>query len=143
MPPGGLLRTDIAWGVASFYDGWTVDLAITPTWIVSRFLELSGEYEVHMVRFPDREQGFEAHIARLRLQGALNTKVSTQAFVQYNSAADAVVVNARFRYNFRQGNDLWIVYDEGLNLDRHRQIPTLPASSARALLVKYTHTLTL
>ncbi|MEE9464190.1 MAG: hypothetical protein V3W14_01280 [Candidatus Neomarinimicrobiota bacterium] len=48
--------------------------------------------------------------------------------------------NVRFRYNFREGNDLWIVYDEGMNTNRHRLTPMLPFTNIRTILVKYTYT---
>jgi hypothetical protein len=51
-----------------------------------------------------------------------------------------VSANVRFRYNFREGNDLWIVYNEGMNTDRHRLTPTLPFTDSRTILVKYTYT---
>jgi hypothetical protein len=71
---------------------------------------------------------------------ALNTKVSTNAFLQYNSAASVATADVRFRYNFGQGNDLWIVYSERLNRDRTRATPTLPRTGARSVLLKYTYT---
>ena len=52
-----------------------------------------------------------------------------------------MAANVRFRYNFREGNDLWIVYNEGLNTERDRATPVLPVTSARTALVKYTYTL--
>ena len=66
--------------------------------------------------------------------------MSAQAFIQYNNVADAVAANVRFRYNFREGNDLWIVYNEGLNTNRHREMPFLPVTDTRTILLKYTHT---
>jgi len=140
MPPGGLFRADFDWGLAQFFDGRRLDLGVQSTWNASRFLELSGAYQVNFIRFPSRDQGFNAHIFRLRTQAALNTRVSTQAFIQYNSTADAVAANVRFRYNFREGNDLWIVYNEGLNMDRRRLDPVLPWTDRRTVLVKYTYT---
>jgi hypothetical protein len=40
------------------------------------------------------------------------------ALVQLNSVDDRLGVNLRLRYNFREGGDLWLVYDEGFNADR-------------------------
>ena len=140
MSEGRLLRTEIDVGGGTFYDGWQFTFEVEPTWNLSRFLELSGAYELNRIRFPDRDQGFDAHIFRVRTQAALNTKVSANAFVQYNSAAALVATNLRFRYNFAEGNDLWIVYNEGLNTDRFRGAPVLPLTNDRTLLVKYTHT---
>ncbi|MFQ5570392.1 MAG: DUF5916 domain-containing protein [Rhodothermales bacterium] len=137
---GRLLRANINVNAGTFYDGERLQLGLSPTWNASRFLELSGEYQANFVRFPDRDQHFDVHIVRLRVQAALNTKVSTNLFLQYNNAGDIVTANARFRYNFREGNDLWIVYNHGLNTNRHRDDPVLPLTDNRILLVKYTHT---
>ena len=139
-PDGALLRTDMSAEGGMFFDGWRVSVEANPTWNLSKHLELEGSYQPNLVRFPDREQRFVAHVARLRAQVALNTAVSTNAFLQYNSAADLVLANVRFRYNFREGNDLWIVYNEGMNVDRHRTRLVLPWTDARSLLVKYTYT---
>ena len=140
MHDGRLLRADLSAEAGSFYDGQRIGLSVEPTWNVSRFLEVSAQYQGNFVRFPDRDQRFDVHIMRLRSQAALNTKVSTNFFLQYNSAADVVTANVRFRYNFREGNDLWIVYNQGLNTNRHRDVPTLPFSDTSTLLLKYTHT---
>ncbi len=124
----------------TFYDGWQAAAQVSPILYASPHLELSGFYRFDRIRFPDRDQGFDAHLARLRIGTALNTKVSANAFIQFNSAINTVSANIRFRYNFREGNDLWIVYDEGMNTDRYRLTPTLPFTNIRTLLVKYTHT---
>ncbi len=124
----------------AFYDGWQATAGVSPILYVSPHLELSGFYRFDRIRFPDRDQGFDAHLARLRIGTALNTKVSTNAFIQFNSATNTVSANVRFRYNFREGNDLWIVYDEGMNTDRRRLTPTLPFTDIRTIMVKYTFT---
>jgi hypothetical protein len=126
--------------VGTFYDGWQATADLTPIWYVSRHLELSGFYQFTRVRFPARDQRFDAHLARVRVGTALDTRLSTNAFLQFNSAAHTVSANVRFRYNFREGNDLWIVYNEGLNTDRYRVSPTLPFTDTRTVLVKYTYT---
>ncbi len=124
----------------TFYDGWQAAAEVSPILYVSPHLELSGFYRFDRIRFPDRDEGFDVHLARLRIGTALNTKVSTNAFIQFNSANHTVSANVRFRYNFREGNDLWIVYNEGLNTERDRFTPTLPFTDTRTILVKYSHT---
>ncbi len=126
--------------VGTFFDGWQATVGVSPVWYVSPHLELAASYLYNQIRFPDRDQRFDAHLARLRIGTALNTKVSTNAFIQFNSATNTVSANVRFRYNFREGNDLWIVYNEGINTDRHRIMPTLPFTDTRTILLKYTYT---
>jgi hypothetical protein len=139
-PEGQLLRTEASTSVGTFFDGWRWQAEVSPTWNPSPHLELGGTYQANLVRFPDRDQRFVAHVARSRVRVALNKKVSTNAFLQYNSAASLATADVRFRYNFGQGNDLWIVYTEGFNLDRRRTTPVLPRTDARSVLVKYTYT---
>jgi hypothetical protein len=70
----------------------------------------------------------------------LTTKTSVNAFVQYNTAIDKVISNIRFRYNPREGNDFYIVYDDTQNTDLQREVPALPHCAGRTLLLKYTYT---
>jgi hypothetical protein len=135
-----LLRTGILLEGGTFYDGWKLTLGLTPTWYVSKHLEFTAEYFYNRVRFDERGQQFNAHITRLRIGTALNTKLSTNAFIQYNSTIAQISANIRFRYNFREGNDLWIVFNDGLNTDRYRLTPELPLNDNWALLIKYTYT---
>lgn len=129
----------------SFYDGAKYELGLHTIMRQSRYLGLEVMYFLTAVRFPDRDQDFNAHIARIRVQTAANTKLSMNAFVQFSSAADLFSANVRFRYNVREGNDFWIVYNEGLNTDRRLpgEALRLPRTNQRTVLVKYTYTFTL
>jgi hypothetical protein len=69
----------------------------------------------------------------------LMTKTSLSAFIQ-NTSADKIYSNIRFRYNLCEGNDFWLVCDEGPNTNLMRETPTLPVSSGRTILLKYTYT---
>ena len=140
QPAPRLFRTGYLMQAGSFYDGWRISIGLMPTWTISQHLELSGEYEFNRVRFPDRDQQFNADIFRLRAKSALNTHLSATVFAQYNNYTDVVVVNFRLRYNFKEGNDLYIVYNEGLNTDRYAADPFLPLTDNRTILVKYTYT---
>ena len=139
-PDSWPFRPSAVFRTGTFYDGWRTLVGIDARWNLSKHLELGPEYEVNILRFGDRDQQLTTHLGRLRIQAALNTHFSSTFFVQYNSTVDAVFVNARLRYNFSEGHDLWLVYDEGLNTLRKRDGFRLPASNRRALLVKYTRT---
>lgn len=140
MPSSSRLRTKIELDAGSFYDGWRVTGSVSPTWNVSKHLELEASYLYNRIDVEQTEDWFTVHVGQLRVRTALNTKLSTNAFMQFNSSADIMSTNIRFRYNIRDGNDFWIVYNEGINTDRNRFTPQLPRTSGRSLLVKYTHT---
>ena len=140
MPGKKLLRADFDWAFGGFYDGWRFEGRVKPTWNVSRHLEMSSEYEVNVIRFPERNQGFNAHVLRLRTRAAMNTHISLNAFVQYNSANDRFSTNIRFRYNFHEGSDLWLVYNENLNTYTEDKVPRKLLTRGRTVLIKYTNT---
>ena len=139
-PMGGLLGL---WGgaeVGSFYDGRRLSLMAMPTWSIIPDLSLSGQYEYNRVEFPGRGQELIAHLVQLRLLATLSTKLSVLTFVQYNGAEDLVIGNVRLRYNPREGNDLYLVFNEILNTDRQGKVPYPPWSASRAILLKYSYT---
>jgi hypothetical protein len=127
----------------SFYDGWRTSVTFLPSWSLSSVFNLSGVYEFDHVEFPDRHVIFTSHLARLRLLATFTTTLSASAFVQYSGAAHGVIANVRLRFNPREGNDFYIVYNENFNTDRSRESPVLPFSSSRAILLKYSYTFNL
>jgi hypothetical protein len=131
-------RVDVEGG--NFYDGKRLSVGITPTWTISRYLELSGFIQWNRVVFPERDQSYTATVSRLRAKASLNVKLSAEAFVQYNSAVNAISSNFRFRYNPREGNDFFLVVNQGNNTNRFRSDPVLPVMSGRTVVVKYTYT---
>ncbi len=126
--------------IGSFYGGGRISIEIQPTWNVSRFINFTGAYQYDRVSFSDRDLVFNAHVARFRTELTLNRSVSASAFVQYNGVDDISLANFRLRFNPREGNDLYVVYNEGFNLDRFSETPRLPRSDGRTLVVKYSHT---
>ena len=107
-----------------------------------KVLGVSG-WELTRVQFYHRNEGFDAHVFRMRLALAIDRRLSGASFIQYNSAVDAVNLNVRVRYNFRERNDLWLIYSEGLNTDRYSLSPRSPLSAERHFLLKYTYTFAL
>ena len=79
-----------------------------------------------------------SRLARLRVLASATPQVSFSALVQANSLADLATANLRFRYNLREGHDLWLVYGHLTNLDRDRMTPAAPGTARAAVLVKYT-----
>jgi hypothetical protein len=141
MPSAWDLRTGLELTGGGFYDGWRATAQVSPTWNASRYLRLSGFYQLNRIGFPDRGQRFTAHVGRLRVEVTPSVEYSVAGFIQYNSARGVAVGNVRFRYNPRQGTDLYLVYNERLNTDRGVGAgPRLPLSGRRALLLKYTYT---
>ena len=67
-------------------------------------------------------------------------KLSVEELIQYNNLAHSVSSNVRFRYNPREGNDFFVVVNQGTNTDLFRFEPTLPRLNDRTIILKYTYT---
>ncbi len=128
-------------GAGRFYDGSRVFLSVRPAWNPSRYVELGLDYDFNRLRFSKRGEQLDLHVVRLRVQTAVDVHFSLATLIQYDNAEDGMGINARLRYNFSEGRDLWLVYNEALNTNRPFVVPRLPTSQGRAFLLKYTHTL--
>jgi hypothetical protein len=142
QPGGALVRGTLSVEGGRFYDGHRFGLSASPTWSASRHLELNGLYQASRITFAERPTGEEQvliQVARLRARVMFSGALSTAFFVQYTSAVDLVTLNARLRYNRREGQDLYLVFNDGLNTERAAFEPGLPLSAGRTLLLKYSH----
>ena len=139
-PQGRLLNALVQATAGGYYDGWRVSVGVTPTWSGISDLEIGGLLQYNLVRFPGRDETYVAPIGQLKVLATLSVKFSASALVQYSGADDAVSANLRFRYNPREGTDIYLVYNEGLNTDRLDRTPVPPLSSGRALYAKFNYT---
>ncbi len=140
--PGGGRSIDagLVLQAGEFYDGSRLSLGVRPRWSISPQLNFNGFFQVNRVSFPDRDQDYLALISRLKAEVTLTTSFSAFAFIQYNGAVDTVMGNIRIRFNPREGTDFYLVYNEGINTDRLREIPNLPYHSDRTIMLKYAST---
>jgi len=139
LPPGWRLGGHATLRHGGFYDGQLTSVTAAPQWLASAHLNLGLEYEHIRAKFPARAERFTADLVRVRARVYATTRLSTSAFAQYSSAAKIATANLRVRYNFREGNDLWVVLNylapEGT------PAPALPPPERQAsVLVKYSHT---
>jgi len=123
-----------------YFDGYKLSPSIQPKWNLGASVELGGLYRLDLIRFPDRDQSLNNHIAGLQALYMFSTKLSLSAFVQYNSAINKVLSNVRFRYNPKEGTDLYVVFNEGRNTWLDREVPNLPDFDQRNITVKFTYT---
>ena len=127
----------------SFYDGSIISIGASPSWNVGSAFQLGLTYNHNLVKFNNRNQTFRGGITGFKASVMLSTKLSLSTFIQYNSAENNVMTNFRFRYNPREGNDFYIVLNEGRNTYRDVENPRLPLYNNRSLRLKYTYTLSL
>ena len=122
----------------NYYEGKRFSASVTPTYTKSRYLTLTGFYEYNHIGF-EHSPDYISHVGRLKISSSLNVKLNMNAFVLYNSLAQISLFNFRLRYNPKDGNDLYLVYNEMLN-NKGKNDPMLPFSGFRTLTLKYIHT---
>ena len=134
------IRGDINAG--QFYDGNRIGLRVEPNFNLSSSLKLSAMYEFNAIRFPEREtnNSLNIHSVNLKALYMFSTKLSASVLLQYVSTEDELIGNFRLRYNPREGNDFYLVYNDFRSIDNRYSIPALPTFFNKTIMVKYTHT---
>jgi len=126
-----------------YFDGKRFSIRLQPTWNVSKQLELGATYSYDYVNFSERDQLISNHIVGLKALFMLDTRFSVNAFIQYNTSENIILTNLRLRYNPKEGNDIYLVINEGRNSGLTGEDPPLPAYNSRSILLKYTYTFNL
>lgn len=127
--------------MGGYYDGTYIDL--TPAQVnfrISSNINLGVIYQYSQVDTRDRDQHFRSHVVRFKSEYTFTTKLSLLMFFQYSSSEKFGVNNIRFRYNPREGNDLYIVYNGDYNTNLTRKYPELPFMNRNLFTIKYTYT---
>jgi hypothetical protein len=81
------------------------------------------------------EGSFLAELFTARATYNFSPRMTAMGLVQYNSEGGVLGVNARFRWEFRPGSDLFVVYNEGRDTTFGVQRSEL---SSRSFVVKVT-----
>jgi hypothetical protein len=125
----------------TYFDGNIFSLGPAEiTYRPSSSVNIGFDYQYDQIDIPERNQHFKSHLARLRTELTFTTKLSLMMFFQYNTNDKFGVNNIRFRYNPREGNDLYFVYNGTYNTHLYRENPELPAMDISTFTIKYTYT---
>jgi hypothetical protein len=123
----GTLRVDHG----TFYSGHKTSVSLTR----GRFSfgpKLSVEPSYSLNRVDLDEGAFTAHLAGSRVTYTATSRMFVSALLQYNSDINTVSANARLRWEYRPGSELFIVYND----ERDTRARRFPALATRAFIVK-------
>jgi hypothetical protein len=126
-----------------YFDGNRFSINMQPTWNVSKHMELGAIYNFDKLKFSIRNQKLFNHIVGIKAMFMMDTRLSFNTYIQYNTAVHGIMTNLRLRFNPKEGNDFYLVFNEGRNTDLTREIPNYPRYNIRSLLLKYTYTFSL
>jgi hypothetical protein len=115
-----------------FYDGTRTGLTFTRSRVnFSSRLSIEPTMTVNWIRFPSGS--FTSKLAGSRITFTATPLLFVSALVQYNSNLHSVSTNARLRWEYRPGSELFIVYNEERDSDARS---TAPGLLNRAFIVK-------
>lgn len=134
------VRGDINGG--QFYDGIRMGFEAETNFNFSSSFILSPGYEFNHIAFPDRASNnhLDIHAINMKALLMISTKFSASLLVQYVNTEDEFVGNFRLRYNPREGNDLYLVYNGFRGFRNRNMLPGIPPFHNKTIMLKYTHT---
>jgi hypothetical protein len=116
------------------YDGTQTKLITSLQWKVNRYLTIFQNYETSWVSFIN--ESFRTQIVQSRINYALNTKFFINSLIQYDNESEELGLNLRFHYQFREGRELFLVYNEIFREENNRFANTLNQSNYRVIILK-------
>lgn len=148
LPQKSKYRGNIFLKFLDFYKGNRFTINPNFTYVFNKHLFTTIEYEYDRINFPRAfaDNGnalFQSNLLRLSLSYYFNIRFSVKLLTQYDKLGKNISSNLRIRYNPREGTDLYIVINQGLNNERNRLTPKLPLVSNEAVIIKYLKTFTL
>ena len=126
-PVTGTLRLDYG----TFYSGHKTSVSATRgrrSFGPKLFVEPS--YSVNWIDLA--EGSFTTHLAGTRVTYTATSRMFASALLQYNSDSHTVATNARIRWEYRPGSELFVVYND----ERDTRTPRFPGLASRSLIVK-------
>lgn len=128
--------------IGQFYDGIRFGFTAGPEFNLSSSLNFTLMYSFNAIRFPERESNssLDIHSVNLRASYMMSTKLTATFLVQYVNTRNDLVTNFRVRYNPREGNDFYIVYNDYRGLFGGDLTPRPPDFYNKTIMVKYVHT---
>jgi hypothetical protein len=114
----------------SFYDGHQTTASYRGRVAVATRLAVEPNIGVNWVDLP--QGAFTTKLVGARVTAPLTPRMFASVLIQYNSSVNAFSTNARFRWEYRPGSELFVVLTEG----RGTGLPGFPQLENRGLVVK-------
>jgi hypothetical protein len=102
---------EIAAARGGFYDGNRTDLSYRGRAEISSHLSVEPTVSINWVDLPTGS--FTATILSGRGTFSFTPRMLVAALIQYNSAGNLITTNIRYRWEYRPGSELFVVYSDG------------------------------
>jgi hypothetical protein len=115
-----------------FYNGSNVNVNGELNYRYQPYGSVSVRFDYNDLRLPERYGKEKLFIVSPRMDLTFTDKLFLTTFMQYNTLADNVNLNARFQWRYKPASDFFVVYTENY-------APQTFASKSRALIFKFTY----
>jgi hypothetical protein len=123
---------EIVLETGAFYNGDRTSITLNSGRVqVTPQISLEPSFSVNRVMLPQSEVTLK--VGRLRATYTLTPRMFVSGIVQYNSAGSSFGSNVRFRWEYRPGSELFVVYTDDFDTDARTNMPSL---RNRAFVVK-------
>jgi Domain of unknown function (DUF5916) len=134
-------RLPVRIALGRFFDGHRFNLNFSPTFNLGKHWEIKSTYDFTYLDFEKKGIYQPIHIGRIQVNYAFDLHFSINYICQYNSSVNQFFNNLRFRYNFKDGHDLYLVWNENFYENRRIDDSVLrPVSGNQAFILKYSYT---
>lgn len=128
-----------------FYSGDRFSVSPYIAYSISKHLGFSIIYEYNNIQFEQFltdtiHTTFSSHLIRWNISYNVNTKITMKLYTQYDDISEKLSVNLRFRYNPKEGTDLFVVYNQGANTGSRGLDPNVPVLDNQAFTIKFIKT---
>jgi hypothetical protein len=125
------LTANVAVEHGTFYNGHRSSLAMSRGRVnLTPKFSFEPTYTVNRVRLV--QGSFTQHLSGSRVTYTMSPRMFVSALVQFNSSNNATTANARFRWEYQPGSELFIVYND----ERDTRARGFPEMTTRAFVVK-------
>jgi len=125
---------EVVYEFGTFYNGDRQTISLNTARVqITPQVSLEPSLSINWV---DLVQGsFTAKVARTRATYTITPRMFVSGIVQYNSAGTSFGSNVRFRWEYRPGSELFVVYTDDFNTEELR--PDVTSLRSRAFVVKF------
>jgi len=126
-----LVSANLSAEYGTFYNGHKTSVSASRGRVpITNQLSVEPTYSLNHVTLVQGE--FTTHLAGSRVTYSMTPLMFVSALIQYNSGINAVSTNARFRWEYQPGSELFVVYNE----ERNTLTRSFPSLNNRAFIVK-------
>ncbi len=130
-----VVSADASYAYEGFFDGTRSDWGGGITFRPSPSLSLSGDYSQSDISLGDAS--FSVRILSGRVDVQFSPDISWSTIVQWDNQSDEAGLNTRLRWEFKPGNEMFIVYNAGFDTEDAYRTTTSEATIKLGWTLRY------